>query len=478
MKKILTLCLLGIAFLIFSCTKFEVVPTIDPPEFTLDVTYDNSLLNCNAPPLPNASSGFFAQDVIEIPGEGFLICGNCSRSNAMLVKIDLDGTFSCSRSDFTYQNASLSTNTFFGLGRNASNGEILITGYTDDRPMFQTGASAYNMRWTSNCNGGAEDVIESSTTASPPFDKWDVGNEVIADPFDNNFVIAGKWGGYPALYKVSPNNIGTNGIIDSLVLRLDFFESQGINIVPPLADPNSPGSGYAPPSHDILDVIKTSDNSLVGVGWVDVLTSGDNTIRKSFLFKTEKNDVTIDWIKFYSSEDQTAITKKSLRAFQVLEIAQDYVIIGNGFDQEIPKDNPNNIAGEDLNGFILHVDKTNGAVEAFEQLNDGIEGVEDKIISICKNHNDNNRYLVTGTISDSSDPNNTKKAFIKEFLRSGSTVVSGDIDREDIGNSGEKTSGDMIIAAEDGGYLLILNINIGSNHPGIRVIKTDSKGNF
>jgi len=451
-----------------SCEKFEEIPPILPVELTkFNLTLqEGSDLNCSSIP--------YIRDVVEIPNEGYVIAGHCGfvPSSGMVIRLDLEGNKTCDQDGYTVKNQS---NMFWGMARNSGTGEILLTGYADDNP-FETGASGINFLLSNSCNGNS-DLFDSSNGSSHPPDRWDNANRSIADPFDDTFVIAGKWEAYPSLMKFRTNNIGTSGIVDQLVLDQDFFNQNGIDLVAPI--PVS-GQTYVTPSHDMIDLIKTSDNAYLGVGWVDVKDPNNmnKSIRKAMLIKTKSNNFQVDWVEIYSKDEfPTVFTRRNSRGFSLLETQSHYVIVGDSFDQEIPIDNPNFIVGEDLNGFILHVSKNSGGAVAYRELNTGASDLgEDRILTIAPKHNEPERYLVAGK---NQSANFTQQGFVKEFYLDGSgNIIAGDINVTGIGDAGRETISYKMIATSDGGYLALFNVKDGNSFPEVKVIKMDEQGKF
>ena len=454
--------------LFISCEKFEEVPTVFPVQLTkFNLTLNEGTdLSCQSIP--------YIRDVVEVPNEGYVIAGHCgfSPSTGMVIKLDLEGNKICDQDGYTVKTRG---NMFWGLARN-NNGEILLTGYADD-VQFNTGASGFNMMLSGDCSSGNTDLFDSSNGNTHPPDRWDNSNKVIANPTDNSFVIAGKWEAYPSLIKFNANMIGSDDIIEKLVLDTDFFQQQGISIVPPLPVSGQP---YVTPSHDMIDVIKTSDNAFLGIGWVDVIDPNDNTksIRKAMLVKTQANTFQVDWVRIYSKDEfPTVFTRRNSRGWSLVEIQSHYVLVGDSFDQEIPIDNPNFIVGEDLNGFILHVSKNSGNAVAYVELNDGgVDNGEDRILTVAKKHNSTDSYIVSGK---NQTANFTQQGFVREYFVDGTgNIVQGDINVNNIGDAGVETICYKIIATSDGGYLALFNVKDGNSFPEVKVIKMDEQGRF
>jgi len=457
-----------ISLLFFSCEKFEEIPPILPVELTKFKSEFNEGIDLSCQSIP------YIRDVVEIPGEGYVIAGHCgfSPSTGMVIRLDLEGNKICDQDGFTVNTRG---NMFWGMARN-NTGEILLTGYSDET-NFNNGASGFNMILSGDCAGGNTDLFDSSTPATHPPDRWDNSNRAIADPFDNTFVVAGKWEAYPSLMKFKSNDVGTDGILDQLILDSVFFQQQGISIVPPLPVNGEP---YVTPSHDLIDVIKTSDNAFLGIGWVDVIDPSDNTksIRKAMLVKTKSNNFQVDWVEIYSKDEfPTVFTRRNSRGWSLIEIQSHYVIVGDSFDQEIPIDNPNFIVGEDLNGFILHVSKNTGGAVAYRELNDGgTDRGEDRILSIAKKHDSADGYLVSGK---NQTADFTQQGFVREYFVDGTgNIVQGDININNIGDAGKETISYKMIATSDGGYLALFNVKEGNLFPEVKVIKMDEQGRF
>lgn len=457
-----------ILFLFVSCEKFEEIPTQFPIELTkFNVTLkEGSDLSC--PQIP------YIRDVVEVPNEGYVIAGHCGfwPSTGMIIQLDLEGNKICDQDGYTVQDNS---NMFWGMARN-NLGEIFLTGFAQDM-AFTRGAVGFNMIADNNCAGGNTNFFDSSNGTNHPPDRWDNSNSVIADPADNSFIVAGKWQAYPSLFKFNPSDVSTSGIQNQLVLDIDFFSQRGINIVPPVPVPGEP---YVTPSHDMIDVIKASDNTYVGIGWIDVVDPNDSSkfIRKAMMIKTQPNNFQVDWVKIYSKDEfPTVFTRRNSRGWSLLEIQSHYVLVGDSFDQEIPIDNPNFIVGEDLNGFILHVSKNSGNAVAYTELNDGgVDNGEDRILSVAKKHNSPDGYLVSGK---NQTANFTQQGFVREYYVDGTgNIVKGDIDINNIGDAGKETISYKMIATSDGGYLALFNVKDGDNFPEVKVIKMDEKGNF
>ena len=457
-----------ISLLFFSCEKFEEIPTTFPIELKKFNTTLKEGTNLNCPSIP------YIRDVIEIPNEGYVIAGHCgfSPSTGMVIRLDLDGNKVCDQDGYTVRDFS---NMFWGMARNSAN-EIFLTGFAQDA-TFTVGATGFNMVLANDCTGGNTDFFDSSDGTIHPPDRWDNSNRVIADPADNSFIVAGKWEAYPSLLRFKTSDVGTNGIIDQLVLDLDFFQQQGINIVPPIPVSGEP---YMTPSHDMIDVIKASDNAYVGIGWVDVTDPNDNSksIRKAMMIKTQPNSFQVDWVRIYSKDEfPTVFTRRNSRGFSLVEIQSHYVLVGDSFDQEIPIDNPNFIVGEDLNGFILHVSKNSGNAVAYAELNDGgIDNGEDRILSVAKKHNSPDSYLVSGKNQTASF---TQQGFVREYFVDGTgNIVQGDINVNNIGDAGKETISYKMIATSDGGYLALFNVKDGNAFPEVKIIKMDEQGRF
>jgi len=466
--SILILFFITISFLFFSCEKFEEIPT----EFPVELTKFNTTLN-EGTDLSCANTPYI-RDVVEVPNEGYVIAGHCNfnPSTGMVIQLDLNGNKICDQDGYTIRDQ---RNMFWGMARN-SLGEIFLTGFAQDA-AFTVGATGINMILDNGCVGGNIDFFDSSDGTTHPPDRWDNSNRVIADPADNSFVIAGKWEAYPSLFRFKTNNVGTSGIIDQVVLDTDFFTQQGINIVPPIPVSGEP---YITPSHDMIDVIKASDNSYVGIGWVDVIDPDDSSskIRKAMMLKTQPNNFQVDWVKIYSKDEfPTVFTRRNSRGWSLVEIQSHYVLVGDSFDQPIPIDNPNFIVGADLNGFILHVNKNSGNAVAYAELNDGgTDQGEDRILSIAKKHNSPDSYLVSGKNQTSSF---TQQGFVREYSVDGSgNIVRGEINVNNIGDAGVETISYKMIATSDGGYLALFNVKDGDNFPEVKVIKMNERGEF
>ena len=463
-----TLFFITILFLFFSCEKFEEIPTQFPIELKKFNTTLKEGTDLSCPSIP------YIRDVIEIPNEGYVIAGHCgfNPSTGMVVRLDLDGNKICDQDGYTVRDFS---NMFWSMARN-NLGEIFLTGFAQDA-SFTVGATGFNMVLNNDCDGGSTDFFDSSDGSNHPPDRWDNSNGIIADPADNSFIIAGKWEAYPSLIKFKTNNVGTSGIIEQLILDNDFFQQQGINIVPPIPVAGEP---YQTPSHDMIDVIKASDNAYVGIGWVDVIDPNDNTksIRKAMMVKTQPNNFQVDWMKIYSKDEfPTVFTRRNSRGWSLVEIESHYVLVGDSFDQPIPLDNPNFIVGSDLNGFILHVNKNSGNAVAYAELNDGgTDQGEDRILSVAKKHNSPDSYLVSGKNQTS---NFTQQGFVREYTVDGSgNIVQGEINVNNIGDAGKETISYKMIATSDGGYLALFNVKDGDDFPEVKVIKMNEKGEF
>jgi len=463
-----TLFFITITFLFFSCEKFEEIPTVFPIELTKFNTTlkEGTDLSCSNIP--------YIRDVVEIPNEGYVIAGHCgfNPSTGMVIQLDLDGSKVCDQDGYTVRNFA---NMFWGMARN-NLGEIFLTGFAQDA-TFTVGATGINMVLDNGCVGGNTDFFDSSNGSNHPPDRWDNSNRVIADPADNSFIVAGKWEAYPSLIKFKSGNVGTSGILDQLILDNDFFQQQGINIVPPIPVAGEP---YVTPSHDMVDVIKASDNAYVGIGWVDVIDPNDNTksIRKAMMVKTQPNNFQVDWVKIYSKDEfPNVFTRRNSRGWSLVELQSHYVLVGDSFDQPIPIDNPNFIVGSDLNGFILHVNKNSGSAVAYAELNDGGTDLgEDRILTVANKHDSSDSYLVSGKNQTS---NFTQQGFVKEYsLDVSGNIVPGEINVNNIGDAGKETISYKIIATSDGGYLALFNVKDGDNFPEVKVIKMNEKGEF